>query len=268
MSRALVAAGMSVLIAAAAAVVYTRQSQAPVGYDDTPFLPNSKWRVHDSNRPHPPLVTPGPAGPAVPAPSDAVVLFDGKDLSKWRVYEKGTPARWKIEGDAMVVVAGTGTIESTEKFGDVPLHVEVATPAKVEGHSQERGNSGVFLMSRYEIQILDSFENVTYADGQAGAIYGQFPPLVNASRKPGEWQTYDIVFTAPRFKGSELASPARVTVLHNGVLVQDNQTLIGATKHRVVGTYEAHSDAEPILLQDHGNPTRFRSIWARRLTPR
>jgi hypothetical protein len=263
MSRYLVLAGMSVLIIAV--VVQTKQSQAPIGYDDTPFLPNSKWRVHDGKRPQPPVVTPGPAGAAVPAPSDAVVLFDGKDLSKWRVYEKGTPAGWRIEGEAMVCVPNSGTIESTEKFGDVQLHLEFATPAKVDGHSQERGNSGVFLMSRYEIQILDSFENVTYPDGQAGAIYGQFPPLVNASRRPGEWQTYDIVFTAPRFNGNTLASPARVTVLHNGVLVQDNQTLIGATKHRVVGTYEPHGDAEPILIQDHGNPIRFRSVWARRL---
>lgn len=265
MSRVPVIAALTVLIVAAAVVVQTMRQTAPVGYDDTPLLPNSKWRVHDGKRPQPPVVTPPPAGLAVPAPSDAVVLFDGKDLSKWRVYEKGTPAGWRIEGDAMVVVPGSGTIESTEKFGDVQLHLEFATPSTVEGHSQERGNSGVFLMSRYEIQILDSFENITYPDGQAGAIYGQFPPLVNASRKPGEWQTYDIVFTAPRFDGAAVASPARVTVLHNGILVQDNQALIGATKHRVVGTYEPHADAEPVLLQDHGNPMRFRSIWARRL---
>ena len=266
MSRRFALAGMSVLTLAV--MVHTMSQSAPIGYDDTPMLPDSKWRVHDGKRPQPPVVTPGPAGAAVPAPSDAVVLFGGKDLSKWRVHEKGTPAAWRIEGDAMVVAANSGTLESLEKFGDVQLHVEFATPAKVEGNSQQRGNSGVFLMSRYEIQILDSFENPTYPDGQAGAIYGQFPPLVNASRRPGEWQTFDIVFTAPRFKGNALASPARVTVVHNGVLVQDNQTLIGATKHRVVGTYEPNGEAEPILLQDHGNPIRFRSIWARRLAPR
>jgi hypothetical protein len=266
MSRAVVAAGMSVLILAVA--VYTKHTQAPIGYDDTPLLPGSKWRVHDGKRPQPTVVTPGPAGAPVAPPADAVVLFDGRDLSKWRVYERGTPARWRLEGDAMVVAAGSGTIESTERFGDVQLHVEFATPAEVAGHSQERGNSGVFLMSRYEIQILDSFDNPTYPDGQAGAIYGQFPPLVNASRRPGEWQSFDIVFTAPRFNGSALVSPARVTVLHNGILVQDSQVLIGATKHRVVGSYEPHGDAEPILLQDHGNPTRFRNIWARRLVAR
>ena len=239
--------------------------EKPLGYSDTPLLPNSKWRVHDGTRPQPTVVDPGPA-PATPArpPSDAIVLFDGTDLSKWR-DGKGGPARWAVQDGAMVVVPKTGTHQTIDEFGDVQLHIEFATPAVVAGSGQDRGNSGVFLMGRYELQVLDSYNNPTYPDGQAGAIYGQFPPLVNASRPPGQWQSYDIVFTAPRFNGDTLVSPARMTVLHNGVLIQKDAVLIGGTVHRAVGTYKPHPEAGPIQLQDHGNPTKFRNSWVRRL---
>ncbi len=237
-------------------------SPAPegVGYSDTPFLPGGQWRVHDASRPVPAVVTVG-ATPGAP-PSDAIVLFDGKDLSKFE-GEKGE-AKWKIVGTAMEV-NGTGSIHTRDAFGDCQLHVEWAAPPAPEGHSQERGNSGIFLMGRYEVQVLDSFDNPTYADGQAGALYGQFPPLVNACRKPGEWQTYDIVFRAPRFENGALVKPGRVTLFHNGVLVQDAQELLGATRHREVATYEAHDAALPLELQDHGNPVRYRNIWIRKL---
>ncbi|MEZ5318798.1 MAG: DUF1080 domain-containing protein [Vicinamibacterales bacterium] len=253
----------------------TVAAQQNLGYDDTPFLPGGKWRVHDGTRPQPTVVTPPPAGAAVPAPSDAVVLFDGTTLDHFRRVESPTPgqwrevgpAGWRVENGALVVAAGTGNIATTDTFGDVQLHVEWATPAEVAGDGQGRGNSGVFLMQRYEIQVLDSYGNPTYPDGQAGAIYGQMPPLVNASRPPGAWQTYDIVFIAPRFGADgSVTSPARATVLHNGVLVQHDVPLIGATAHRVVGTYTPHAGALPLMLQDHGSPVRFRNIWARRLT--
>ncbi len=224
-----------------------------------------KWAVHDLNRPLPPVVDPGPAGTAVSAPSDAVILFDGKDLSQW-VDGQGGPAKWMVEGGYMEVVAKTGSIRTKKGFGDCQLHVEWATPVVVAGESQERGNSGVFLMDMYEVQVLDSYNNRTYADGQAAAIYGQYPPLVNACRKPGEWQSYDIVFRRPRFGADgKLAEPARMTVFHNGILVHDNNVLTGPTTHKSRPPYKAHSDKLPVSLQDHGNPTRFRNIWLREL---
>lgn len=236
-------------------VVYVNDG---VGYEDTPFLPGGKWRVHDKNRPVPEVVaTRGHGAP----PSDAIVLFDGTDLSAWT--GNGGEARWKIEDGAMMV-NGTGGIQTREHFGDCQLHLEWASPERVEGDSQGRGNSGVFLMGKYEIQVLDSFENRSYADGQASAMYGQFPPLVNATRGPGQWQAYDIIFRAPRFEDGKLASPARVTVLHNGVLVHDAREFLGATTHRKVAQYSPHGEG-PIGLQDHGNPVRFRNIWIRRL---
>jgi hypothetical protein len=231
----------------------------PVGYSDTPQLPGQKWRVHDIARPQPNVVTPGAAGAA---PSDAVVLFDGKDLSAWKSGDQA--AGWKVEG-GYAEVNGSGNIETRAEFGDCQLHVEWAAPAKVESSSQGRGNSGVFLMGRYEIQVLDSFDNRTYADGSAASLYGQFPPLVNACRKPGEWQSYDIFFRAPRFEGGELVAPALVTLVHNGVVVQHAQEFLGATRHREVATYSAHPPAGPIVLQDHGNPVRYRNIWVRKL---
>lgn len=230
------------------------------GYDDTPKLPGSEWRVHDSKRPRPVVVTPG-ATPGA-APSDAVVLFDGRDLSKWK--GDGGDAKWKLVDGAMEV-NGTGSIQTRDGFGDMQLHIEWATPAVAEGDSQGRGNSGVIMMGCYEIQVLDSYQNETYADGQSASMYGQYPPLVNACRKPGEWQTYDILFRAPRFDGGKLAAPAEVTVLHNGIVVHHHAKFIGATAHRSVAAYSPHEPAGPILLQDHGNPVRYRNIWVRKL---
>lgn len=186
---------------------------AEVGFDDTPFLPGNKWRVHDKKRPQAPVIQPGagcvPEQPCKP-PSDAIVLFDGKDLSKW-AGDKGNAA-WKVENGFMQA-NGTGTIRTKEGFGSCQLHVEWATPKPPSGASQGRGNSGVFLMNRYEMQILDCYENETYADGQAGATYGQTPPLVNVCRPPGEWQSYDIIFDAPKFQDGKLVKPAYVTIL-------------------------------------------------------
>ncbi len=237
-----------------------------VGYSDTPVIPGQVWRVHDIERPNPPVVDPGPApeGPG-PVPGDAVVLFDGTNLDAWR-HGNGADARWiLVDGGAMEVKPGTGDIQTREKFGDCQLHLEFATPDP-KGESQQRGNSGVFFFGRYEIQILDSYENKTYADGQAGAIYGQYPPDVNASRGPGAWQTLDIVFEAPRFdEGGAVVKPAYATVLHNGIVVHHRRALLGATAHKRAPQYRAHSEEGAIKLQDHGNRMRFRNIWVRRL---
>ncbi|MCA8975754.1 MAG: DUF1080 domain-containing protein [Planctomycetes bacterium] len=236
-----------------------------VGYTDTPKLPDG-WRVHDAERPRPRVVDPGPA-PAKPqpAPADAIVLFDGNHLAAWQ-GSKGD-AEWTVR-DGYAEVNGTGDIRTKESFGDCQLHIEWATPAPAKGSSQGRGNSGVFLLGRYELQVLDSYENVTYADGQAAAMYGQIPPLVNACRRPGEWQTYDIVFHAPRFgDDGALLAPARITVLHNGVLVHDNDEYLGPTAHRTLPKYAPHPTSAPIRLQDHGDPVRYRNIWIRKLEP-
>lgn len=240
---------------------------SPTGYSDTPVLPGQKWKVHDIDRPKPRVITPG-AQPGMP-PSDAVVLFDGKDLSKWVVETKGKkepqPANWKVENGYMEVAPGAGTLMTKEKFGDMQLHIEWASPTAITGDSQWRGNSGVLLMNRYEIQVLDSYNNPTYADGQAGSIYGQWPPLVNPARKPGEWQSYDIIFEAPKFENGKLAKPAYVTVILNGVVTQHRKEIIGRMAHRVVGTYAPHEPEEPFALQDHDVPVRYRNIWIRRL---
>lgn len=235
-----------------------------VGYDDTPFLPGSEWRVHDRNRP-PAEIVASSSGTLMSKPPDgAIVLFDGKDMSAWRKSGKDGDAAWLVK-DGYAEVNGTGNVETRESFGDCQLHLEFATPFPTKGDSQGRGNSGVFLMGRYEIQVLDSFENRTYADGQCAAMYGQFPPLMNASARPGEWQTYDITFRAPKFDGEKLATPATVTVVHNGAIVHANQAFLGATAHRSLPKYAAHPAALPLALQDHGDPVRFRNIWIRRL---
>jgi len=238
-----------------------------VGYDDTPFLPGQQWRVHDGKRPQPRVVSPGERGGP---PSDASVLFDGSDLAAWK--SDAGDAGWLVQ-DGYAEVNGTGSITTRESFGDCQLHLEFATPAEVKGSSQGRGNSGVYFMSRFEVQILDSFQNPTYPDGQASALYGQYPPLVNASRGPGEWQSYDIIFHAARglrLPGEQtiaIESPATVTVFHNGVLVHEKKAFIGATAHRSVASYGGLPERGPIQLQDHGNPIRFRNIWVRELTP-
>jgi len=236
---------------------------SPEGYTDTPMLPGGKWHVHDPNRPQPPVVTPGATfSHGAPAPSDAVVLFDGKDLSKW-VGERGGEAEWKIADGYME--ATKGRIKTRDEFGDFQLHLEFATPAKVEGKGQGRGNNGVNIFGRYEIQILDSFDNLTYADGMAGAIYGQRPPLVNAAKPPGEWQTYDVVWEAPRWdEGGKLVKKAYLTVVYNGLVIHNRQELIGHTPYRNLGNYDKpHPPKGPIELYYHGNPLRFRNIWLR-----
>ncbi|MBT3378938.1 MAG: DUF1080 domain-containing protein [Lentisphaerae bacterium] len=245
----------------------TVAEQAKPGYSDTPLIPNSKYRVHDCDRPQPRVVTPGTESTqeaAGAAPSDAVVLFDGTDLSGW-VDKDGNEAKWKVENGYMEVAPKAGNIKSVAEFGDCQLHVEWASPVVVEGDSQGRGNSGVFLMGKYEIQVLDCFENPTYPDGTTGGIYGQCPPLANSCRKPGEWQVYDIIWIAPRFEDGKVVSPARVTVFLNGVLLHHDKELIGATTHKKVGEYVPHASAGPLELQDHKNPVRFRNIWYRPL---
>lgn len=245
----------------------TEQKPSPVGYDDTPFIPGSRYRVHDGTRPQPRVVTPGtastPEGAGQP-PSDAIILFDGSGLSGWTT-RTGEPAPWKVEHGYMEVVPKSGDIMTREELGDCQLHLEWMAPAEVKGNSQGRGNSGVFLMNRYEIQVLDCYDNPTYADGTTAAIYGEHPPLVNACRRPGEWQTYDIIWLAPQFEGERLVSPAYVTMLHNGVLVHLQRDVLGPTGHRNVTPYSPHPPQAPLRLQDHNNPMRFRNIWYRPL---
>ena len=227
------------------------------GYTDTPKLPGQKWRVHDANRPRPKVVKPEPSKTlGMKPPAGATVIFDGKSTDKLNT-------KWKVENGYMQVTKGR--CSTKEKLGDMFLHLEFATPGEVKGHSQGRGNSGVIIMGKYEIQVLDSYKNPSYADGQCAAIYGQFSPKLNASLPPGEWQTYDIAFQAPRWEGKKLVSPTVSTVRHNGVLVHDKQVHIGAVKHKQVGKYSPHPDKLPLQLQNHGNPMRFRNVWWRPL---
>ena len=224
-----------------------------------------KWEVHDMNRPKPRVVTPGDVD-SRSAPSDAIVLFDGKNFDEWT--GKNDQVKWKIEGDAMVVTKKAGAIRTKRTFGDVQLHLEWAAPTTGYENKtgQDKGNSGVFLMGGYEVQVLDSYKSETYADGQAASLYGQYPPLVNACRPPGQWQTYDIIFRRPHFDESgNVTRPARVTVLHNGVLVQHNVAIKGRTAHKKEAKYKAHPDKLPLSLQDHGDPVRYRNIWIREL---
>ncbi len=228
-----------------------------------------QWTIHDRNRPHPPVITPGHAStqeqPGRP-PSDAIVLFNGKDLSGWEQLSGG-PAKWKVGDGYFEVAPKTGNVRTKQAFGDCQLHVEWATPNPPQGHDQDRGNSGVFLMSLYEVQVLDSYHSETYADGQAAAIYGQYPPLVNACRPPGEWQTYNMIFHGPRFDAAgKLLRPADITILHNGVLVQDHVRIMGPTGHMERPPYHPTPEKLPLMLQDHNHPVRFRNIWIRELS--
>jgi hypothetical protein len=212
--------------------------------------------------PEPAVVTPGENGAP---PSDAIVLFDGSDLAAWSA-EDGTDAGWRVADGAVTVVARAGNIRTRQGFGDVQLHIEWRTPAEVSGEGQGRGNSGIFLMERYELQVLDSYNNRTYSNGQAGSIYKQYIPQVDASRGPGEWQSYDVIFIAPRFGADgTLVNPAYMTVFHNGVLIQNHVELRGPTLYIGVPEYEAHADRLPLLLQDHGNPVSYRNIWVREI---
>ena len=247
------------LLLLATAALSAQAPRPDLGYTDTPMLPGLPYHVHDPARPHPAVVTPG--AHAGDAPSDAVVLFDGRDLSHWMSAKDA----WKVENGYVEVVPNAGDLRTKETFGDVQLHVEWAAPAAARNSSQNRGNSGIFLQGRYEVQVLDSYDNPTYADGQAGAIYGQWPPLVNAVRKPGEWQSYDIVFEAPRFAGTRLSKPAYLTVFLNGVLLHAHQEVMGPTVHRALAQYAPQPVEDALVLQDHQQPVRYRNIWVRRL---
>ncbi|MDD4097668.1 MAG: DUF1080 domain-containing protein [Lentisphaeria bacterium] len=239
-----------------------------IGYTDTPIIPGTCWRVHDGDRPQPRVVTPGSFStqetPGTP-PSDAIILFDGTCLCNW-VDKANQEAKWKVENGYMEVVPKTGNIHTKTEFGDCQLHLEFAAPETVVGDGQGRGNSGVFFMRKYEIQVLDCFENPTYPDGTTGGIYGQYPPLANACRKPGQWNMYDFVWIAPRFAGTTLVSPAYITVFLNGVLLHHMRALQGPTQHRILAEYKPQNTIGALELQDHSNPVRFRNIWYRPLT--
>jgi 3-keto-disaccharide hydrolase len=231
------------------------------GFQDTPMQPDGKWHVHDPARPQPPIVTSGTFSENATPPSDAIVLFDGKDLSQWR-DSHGNPAPWKIEDGAMI--SQKSDIVTTQEFGDIQLHLEFREPTPPRDSGQGRGNSGVFFMGQYEIQVLNCFSNKTYADGATAGIYGQHPALVNACRPPGEWQTYDIIFNVPHFGANgELLSPGYVTVFHNGVVAQNHQAIRGATSWRSPGKYTPHGPTGPLDLQFHNNAVAFRNIWVR-----
>jgi len=241
---------------------------------ETPCMSIDGITVHEEDpakQPQPQVITPGTESAQDKpgkAPSDAIVLFDGTDLSKWISTDGKTPTKWEMKDATMMPVRGSGMIQSKQEFGSCQLHVEFATPSKVQGSGQGRGNSGVFLMGRYEIQVLDCYENKTYPDGQTGALYGRKPPLVNACRKPGEWQSYDIVFHRPVFENGKVVKRATFTVFHNGVLIQDHSELTGGTGwrgHHSISNYEPHGDKGPLQLQDHGNPVLFRNVWVREL---
>ena len=240
-------------------------------YGDAPD-DHHPWAIHDRNRPQPPLVTPGTfssqAEPGKP-PSDAIVLFDGTDLSKWEAdKDTSEPTKWVINNGAMECVPGSGYIRTKAKIGDCQLHVEWAAPTKAEGESQGRGNSGVFLMGLVEVQVLDNYNNPTYADGFAASVYGVNPPMANALLAPGQFQTYDIVFRRPIYKDGQQLDPGYVTVFENGVLVQDHTVLEGGTGHMARSQPGPFPAAGPLKLQDHGNPVRYRNIWYRPLPPR
>jgi hypothetical protein len=216
--------------------------------------------------PQPRIVTPGVAteNAILTAPSDAIVLFDGKNLSAWE-NEKGEPAGWHVHDNVVTVVKGKGAIQTKQKFNDFQLHVEWSIPVGITGSSQGRGNSGVFLQGMYEVQVLDCYNNETYINGQTGSIYKQTPPLANAMRKPGEWNAYDIIYTAPVFKEDGIyRTPPRVTILQNGILLQNNTTILGTTEYVGFPRVVKHG-AGPVVLQDHGDPVSFRNIWIREL---
>jgi len=267
MRTLIVVIAAALILAAGAMNPLNLTAQQPVlGYDDTPMQPNGKWRVHDIKRPRPPVVKPGFTKlDPVPAPGDATVLLGaGSDLAAWQMMDGAAPT-WAMRDG--VLETGKGMLRTKAEFTDFQLHVEFATPSDVKGDSQGRGNSGVFLLGKFEIQVLDSFNNPTYADGQAAAMYGQYPPLVNASQPPGVWQRYDIVFTAPRFSASgAVDKPAVVTVFHNGMVVHNATAFWGPTAHRKIDPYTPENAKGPLVLQDHGNPVRYRNIWIRSVT--
>lgn len=233
-------------------------------------LPGQRWRVHDPDRPQPRKVTPGKSLASAEPPSDALVLFDGKDLSRWNGAGRGGTTgepKWKVENGYLELVPGSGGLVTKEAFGDIQVHVEWTTPpgANASRIGQARGNSGVVLMGRYEIQILSGHTNRTYPDGGAGALYGLYPPMVNPCLPEGEWNTFDIVFEAPHFDGEKVVKPAYVTLLFNGLLAHNKVALLGSTSHEPLAAYTPHPAELPLSLQAHIGPARFRNVWLRRL---
>ena len=255
-------AGLAGLVATSGLIACFAADDPPAG------SPPARWRQHDVRRPRPPAVEPAEGPIAAKPPRDAVVLFDGSNLDAWK-SPYGGPARWKVADGVMETVPGAGPIETKGTFGDIQLHIEWSAPSEPSGVGQDRGNSGVFLMGQFEIQVLDSYKADTYADGQAGAIYGQYPPLSNATRPPGQWQSYDVAFRRPRFDASgKLAEPARVTLFHNGILVQNNEEPFGPTSWLKWLPYVDRGGRGPISLQDHDHPVRYRNVWLRELPDR
>lgn len=268
-AKQLVGFGLLLAFGAGGGAVLTARAQQQdehLGYQDTPIIPGHKWHVHDGLRPQPKEIDPGAFSsndmPGKP-PSDANVLFDGKDISHWK-STGGGDAGWKVENGYMQV-AGKDSIATRDEIGDCQLHIEWSAPTPPKGAGQGRGNSGVLFFGRYEIQVLDSYQAKTYPDGQAASIYGSYPPLVNATRKPGAWQMYDIIFTVPRFEGEKLVKPGYFTVLHNGVVMHNHAELLGTSNHRALPNYQPHPPKGSLVLQNHGNPVRYRNVWYREL---
>ena len=260
---------VSLVVLSASALVYAAGTFQGIGYKGTPNIPGTPWGVHDGDRPQPPIVTPGATfSDGAPMPSDATLLFGGKDISQWETRD-GKPAQWVVENGYMA--SGRGGIRTKGSWADFQLHLEFAEPTPTKGDGQSRGNSGVLVNGMYEIQVLDCYKNPTYPDGQTGALYGQTPPLVNACRPPGEWQTYDIIFESPRWDADgKLVKRANATVIHNGVVLHNRREYIGATDgingvpHLSLGKYGTPHPPEMFIeLQDHANPVRFRNIWVR-----
>ena len=242
-------------------LVYAKDGSGVFGYKDTPIQPWSGCHVHDPDRPAPKKVVPGRGSTQEQvgtAPSDAIALFDGRDLSQWR------PTKWKVEDGCLI--ATEGPLMTQEEFGDCQLHLEWQSPLEPAKGIMNQGNNGVMLLGQIEIQIFESYSTKIYPDGQAAAIYAQTPPLVNACRKPGEWQTYDIIFVAPKFDAAgKLRGPARVTMFHNGLLVHHNQEIYGTTPHGGLASYVGVPSKGPLSFGAHSCPVRFRNIWIRRL---
>ena len=256
------------LLLSASLVMCQDDKPSPIGYSDTPVIPGTKWKVHDIDRPRPEVVTPG--AKLGDAPSDAIILFDGKSTEAFQAKQKGTnkmvPCPWPVENGELLVSGGD--CWTKQEFASCQLHLEWMSAPETKGNSQKKGNGGVFFMDRYETQMLDTYNNPTYADGMTGGIYGQTPPLVNAVKPPGEWQTYDIVFTAPKLENGKVVEPAYMTTFVNGVCVQNHTKIMGPTKHKQVTDYSGtFPEKAPIRLQDHKNdpPVRMRNIWIRPL---
>lgn len=269
----LVILSIALQVSPAAAQDKPAASEKIDGFTDTPLIPGTKWTIHDPRRPQPTVVTPGKNfGQLATAPSDAEVLFDGKDLTKWQ-DNGGRDAAWKVENGYTETAPRGGSIRTRGKWSDFQFHVEWSAPTPAKGSGQGRGNSGVLINGMYEVQVLDSFEAKTYPDGQAGSLYGQAPPLVNSSLPPGEWQTYDIIFESPRWNDAgELSKKAVITVLHNGVLIHHRYEFTGGTDGiskevpwKTLPKYTRHDPEVFIALQDHSNPVRYRNIWIREI---